>query len=66
VAGKINQIIDKIIEERSKGNETIRNSTRAKLILKGFNPEKYSIASEDTPEIISRLQQIAIEMGVKL
>lgn len=66
MAGKIKQIIDKIIEERAKGNETIRNSTRAKLILKGLNPEKFTVASEDNPDTIIRLQQIAAEMGVKL
>jgi hypothetical protein len=66
VAGKIKLVIDKIIEERSKGNETIRNITRAKLMLKGINPEGYTIISNDDPEVLARLSQIAVEMGVKL
>jgi hypothetical protein len=66
VAGKIKLIIEKIIEERARGNDTIRNTTRAKLVLKGFNPDSFTIKSEDDPEIISSLQKIAVEMGVKL
>jgi hypothetical protein len=66
VAGKIRQIIDKIIEERAKGSEIIRNSTRTKLILKGFNPDKFNGTTEDKPEMIARLQKIAVEMGVKI
>jgi hypothetical protein len=66
VAGKIKLMIDKIIEQRSKGNETIRNITKAKLMLKGVNPDGYSIISEDDPQVIARLVQIAGEMGVKI
>jgi hypothetical protein len=66
VAGKIKQLIDKIIEERAKGNETIRHTTRTKLLLKGINPDSYTVISEDNPEMMSKLQQIAIEMGVKI
>jgi hypothetical protein len=66
VAGKIKQLIDQIIEQRSKGSEIIRNTTRAKLILKGVNPDKYTTSSADEPEILSRLQQIAADMGIKL
>jgi hypothetical protein len=66
VAGKIKQTIDKIIEERSRGNEVIRNTTRTKLIIKGINPNKYTAESEDNPEILTRLQQIANEMSIKL
>ncbi len=66
MAGKIKEMIEKIIEERSKGNEVVRNTTHAKLILKGVNPEKFSVNSEDNPEVITRLKQIAAEMGVKL
>jgi len=66
VAGKIKQLIDKIIVERSKGNETISNITRAKLMLKGVNPESYTSISSDDEEVIARLRQISAEMGVKI
>ncbi len=66
MAGKIRQMIDRIIEERSKGNATIRNTTEAKLTLKGISPRKYSSTDADDPQVIAQLQQIAIDMGVKL
>jgi hypothetical protein len=66
VAGNIKQLIDRIVAERSKGNETIRNTTIAKIMLKGINPDKYTAQSPDNPEIIARLQQIASDMGVKI
>jgi hypothetical protein len=66
VAGKIKQTIEKIIEQRSKGNQTIRNTTEVKLILKGINPDKFTADSPDNPEILAKLQQIASEMGVNI
>jgi hypothetical protein len=66
VAGQIHKLIQNIIETRSKGSETIRNTTRAKLIIKGINPDKYTSISEDNPETIAKLYQIAGEMGVKI
>jgi hypothetical protein len=66
VAGKIKQTIERIVEERSKGSETIKNTTRTKLILKGININAYTENSEDNSEVMARLQIIAGEMGVKL
>jgi hypothetical protein len=66
VAGKIKKIIDRIIADRAKGSELIRNTTRTKLILKGINPDKFTDASEDSPDTLAKLQQIAVEMGIKL
>jgi hypothetical protein len=66
VAGKIKQIINKIIAERSKGNETLKATTRTKLILKGINVNNFNEKSEDDPVIITKLQEIAKEMSVQL
>jgi len=66
VAGKISQIINKIVEERAKGSDTIRSTTRTKLLLKGINVSLYDEKSEDNSQVIEKLQQIAVEMGVKL
>jgi hypothetical protein len=66
VAGKIKKMIDYIVEERAKGNEIVRNTTRTKLVLKGFNPDKYTATSEDNPETIAELEKIAAGMGIKL
>ena len=66
MAGKISQIINKIVEERAKGSDTIRSTTRTKLLLKGINVSLYDEKSEDNSQVIEKLQQIAVEMGVKL
>ncbi|MBN1188352.1 MAG: hypothetical protein JXA46_01255 [Dehalococcoidales bacterium] len=66
MAGKIKQLIDTIVEVRSKGNETIRNTTLAKIMLKGVNPDIYNEQSPDNEEVIARIRQIAGDMGVKI
>jgi hypothetical protein len=64
MAGQIKKIIDRIIEERSKGNPAIAQMTIAKLILKGLNPNKFDSCSEDDPEVISKLLNIAKQLNV--
>lgn len=64
MAGKIKQIIDEIIEERSKGNPAIIEVTKAKLILKGLNPSKFDSCSHDDPIIIEKLLNIAKQLNV--
>ena len=64
MAGSIKTMIDKIIEQRAKGNVTMINLTKTKLILKGINPEKFTTASEDDIAIIQKIRVIAKEMGV--
>lgn len=64
MAGKIREIIDQIIQERSKGNPAIAEMTKAKLILKGLNPNKFDEYSEDNPVIIENLINIAKQLNV--
>ena len=59
-------MIDKIVQERSKGNETIKKTTHAKLALKGVDIERYNSSSPDDPVVIERLHEIAKEMGISL
>ena len=64
MSGQIKALIDHIIESRAKGNSTIVNTTRTKLILKGINPSKYTAESPDDEAVLSQLHQIAAELGV--
>jgi hypothetical protein len=64
--GKIKGIIDKIIAERAKGNPTLISTTRTKLVLKGIDPDKFNAQSADDPAIMSKLQTLALEMGINL
>lgn len=64
MAGLIKIMIDKIITQKAKGNVTMINLTKTKLILKGVNPDKFTAASEDDSAIIQKVRIIAKEMGV--
>jgi len=63
-AGTVKRIVDSIIETRSKGNPTFVESTRAKLILKGLNPAKFTPSTPDDPAMVARARNLAAEFGV--
>ncbi len=66
MAGQIRRILDTIIQKRSKGSTTVAMTTKAKLILKGFNPDSFGYGSPDDPEMLVKVRQLAAELGVKL
>lgn len=66
MSGRIKQLIDKLVKEKSKGNQSIVHAANAMLILKGVNISKYNENSDDNPEIINKLQKIAEEWGVTI
>jgi hypothetical protein len=66
MSGKIKTMIDTLIEKRSKGNPTIVNTTRTKLILKGISPDNYTVLSTDDPVVIEKLNNLAKEWEIKL
>lgn len=66
MAGKIRQLIDNLIEERSQGNPSLASTTRTKLLLKGIDSSKFTSASEDDPAVIAKIKQIAQEMNIQL
>jgi hypothetical protein len=66
MAGQIKRMLDEIIRQRAKDSPIVASTTKTKLTLKGFNPDKFTAASEDIPGMIAKLRGIAAEMGVKL
>lgn len=66
MAGLIKQMIDAIIEKKTRGNPTLVLTTKTKLILKGLNPDSYTASSADDPAVIAKLRAIASEMGITL
>jgi hypothetical protein len=66
MSGQIKKMIDTIVDQRSKGQPLLVNTTRAKLFLKGINPDDYTAGSEDDPAVVARVRQFAKEMGVNL
>ncbi len=66
MAGQIAKMINSIIEQRAKGNDTIATITKAKLILKGIDPGKFDASSPDDPEIITKLKNLALDLNVTI
>lgn len=66
MAGQIQRLISKIIETRAQGNNTLRLTTRTKLILKGIHPDHFTATSPDDPDMIARVRAAGREMGVQV
>ncbi|MEJ2199565.1 MAG: FIST N-terminal domain-containing protein [Desulfuromonadaceae bacterium] len=63
MAGQIRQLIDLIIERKAKDNPMMERVIKAKMILKGINPAKFTAQSEDDPAIIAQLQSMVEALG---
>ena len=59
MAGKIHQQIQRLIAECGHGNPAKVSFIRTKLILKGINPDNYGPNSDDTPEILDKIQTVS-------
>ena len=64
MAGRVSRILDKIIEKRSGGNQTLVMSTKTKLILKGLNPDKFGPGTPDDPTILKKAEALAHHLGI--
>jgi hypothetical protein len=62
--GKIKAMIEAIVAERSQGSITLISTTRTKLLLKGINISSFTDTSPDDPAVITKLKEIAKELGV--
>lgn len=66
MAGKIKQIIDMILLQRSGGNPAIMETTKVKFMLRGINFDKFTATSEDDPVLTEKLLRLAKEFNVKI
>jgi len=66
MAGQIRRMLDQILQQRSKGDPTIYNATKVKLIFKGLNPDKFDARSADDPGVLAHVREAAAELGIKL
>ncbi len=62
MAGKIKQMIDSIISQRSKDNPMLVGVIKSKLMLKGIDPNKFTATSDDDPAIIAKLETVMKEL----
>jgi len=61
--GKVKRMIDSIIEQRSRGDPVLLKTTKTKLMLKGINPDRFTLKSEDDPKILEKLNKLMKELG---
>lgn len=63
MAGQAQNIIDRIIAQKSYGNPVIASSIRTKLVLKGINLKTCAQGIDD-PGVIATLRSVAVELNV--
>lgn len=59
-------MIDSLISQRSRGSPILKATTTTKLILRGIDPTRYTVTSDDDREVIEKLRAVAAEMNVRL
>jgi hypothetical protein len=66
MTGTVKKVIDQIIAVRSKGAPTLVQTTKTKLILKGLNPERFTLLTPDDPALVAKAYAAAREMGIEI
>jgi hypothetical protein len=59
MSGQIYQQIQKLIIECGQGDPSKISFIRAKLILKGIDPNRWGPDTDDSPEILSKINHIS-------
>lgn len=62
MAGRIRRMIDAVIEQRAVGNPMLEKIIKTKMILKGVNPNKYTLESDDDPLVLEKLERMLREL----
>lgn len=62
--GTVRKIIERIKEQRSGGNSVVAMTVETRLVLQGFDPERFGYETPDDAARLSRIKEIAQEMGV--
>jgi hypothetical protein len=62
MAGRIRRMIDSVIQQRAVGNPMLEKIIKTKMILKGVNPNKYTLESDDDPVVLEKLERMLREL----
>ena len=62
--GTVRKIIDRIKDQRSAGNSVVALTVETRLVLQGFDPQRFGYDTADDPGRLARIQEIAREMSV--
>ncbi len=66
MAGKVKKAIDDLLKQVAKNDPVLIKTTKTKLILKGINPDKFTVGSDDDPVVLQKLAVVAKEFNVKI
>lgn len=62
--GTVRKIIDRIKEQRSGGNSVVALTVETRLVLQGFDPQRFDYDTPDDPGRLARIREVAAEMSV--
>jgi hypothetical protein len=62
MAGQIRRALDTIIRERSHGDATLVDTTKTRLLIKGFDYGRFTEDSPDDDAVLHRLRAVARDM----
>ena len=64
--GRVRRLIDRYLDLRSQGNETLLPFLRSHLILKGIRPDEWDDTTTDDPATIALLERLLEELDVRV
>jgi len=62
MSSRIKEMIDSLITGNAENNPALANIIKAKLILNGINPKKFTAEVIDDPLTIAKLEKLAKEL----
>lgn len=66
MSGKVKELIDRLIDLRTRGDRALVAPLKIKLIMKGIDPDLFDASSPDNPMVIQKVITVAKEMGYEL
>jgi len=64
MAGTVRKIIERIKDQRSGGNSVVALTVETRLVLQGFDPQRFEYDTPDDAGRLARIRDIAAEMNV--
>lgn len=64
--GTVRRIIERVKEQRSGGNSVVALTVETRLVLQGFDPQRFDYDTPDDPGRLARIREVAAEMQVDI
>ncbi|NMC75026.1 MAG: hypothetical protein GYA56_11835 [Geobacteraceae bacterium] len=62
MAGKLREMLDRVISKKVRDNPLIGNVIKAKLVLKGIDPNRLTPQADNDPVLIAKFQEVMKEL----